>query len=55
MQEAAGPYRAVVAHLDEEARSRAWDEVYDCLKQFETEGHFETRLEAMIGSGVNPD
>jgi ubiquinone/menaquinone biosynthesis C-methylase UbiE len=55
MQEAAGAYRAVVANLDEEAKSRAWDEVYDCLKQFDTGDRFETRLEAIIGSGLNPE
>jgi ubiquinone/menaquinone biosynthesis C-methylase UbiE len=55
MQEAAGAYRAVVAHLDDDARSRAWDEVHECLRQFETENHFETRLEAIIGSGANPN
>ena len=54
MQEAAGAYRAVVAHLDDDAKSRAWDEVHECLKQFETEDHFQTRLEAIIGSGANP-
>lgn len=55
MQEAAGAYRAVVADLDEEARSRAWDEVHQCLKQFNAGGRFETRLEVVIASGVNPD
>jgi ubiquinone/menaquinone biosynthesis C-methylase UbiE len=54
MQEAAGAYRAVVADLDEEAKSRAWDEVYDCLKRFNTGGRFETRVEAIIGSGMSP-
>jgi len=54
MQEAAGAYRAVIADLDEDAKSRAWDDVLECLKQFETGGRFETHLEAIIGSGVNP-
>lgn len=55
MQEAAGAYRAVVANLDEEAKSRAWEEVHECLKQFSAEGRFETSLEAVIASGVNPE
>ncbi len=55
MQEAAGAYRAVVADLDEQARARAWDEVYDCLKQFHTGSRFEAQLEAIVGSGVNPN
>ncbi len=55
MQEAAGAYRAVVADLDEAAKARAWEDVHDCLKQFESDGRFETQLEAIIGSGVNPD
>jgi ubiquinone/menaquinone biosynthesis C-methylase UbiE len=55
MREAAGAYRAVVADLDEEARSRAWDEVRESMQQFNTGVRFETRLEAVIASGVNPD
>jgi ubiquinone/menaquinone biosynthesis C-methylase UbiE len=54
MQEAAGAYRAVVADLSEEARSKAWDEVYDCLKQFESGDSFTTELEAIIASGARP-
>ncbi len=53
MQEAAGAYRAVVADLDEEAKSRAWGEVYECLQQFDTGERFETRVEAIIGSGAS--
>lgn len=52
MQEAAGAYRAVVANLDSEAKSKAWEEVYECLKQFESDSGFETKLEAIIGSGA---
>lgn len=55
MHEAAGAYRAVVADLNETARSRAWDEVYASLKHFESEAGFEARLEAIIASGVNPE
>lgn len=54
MQEAAGAYRAVVADLDDEAKSRAWGEVHECLKQFEADGGFETELEVVIGSGIRP-
>jgi SAM-dependent methyltransferase len=52
MQEAAGAYRAVVANLDDEARSKAWGEVHECLKQFESESGFDTQLEAIIGAGT---
>jgi len=55
MQEAAGAYRAVVADLDEQAKSRAWDEVYDGMKQFDDGSQFKTRLEVIVASGVNPD
>lgn len=55
MQEAAGAYRAVVADLDEQAKSRAWDEVYDGMEQFDDGSQFKTRLEVIVASGVNPD
>lgn len=54
MQEAAGAYRAVVADLSEEARSRAWSEVHEYLTQFESTDRFETELEFFIGSGARP-
>jgi len=54
MQEAAGAYRAVVADLSDAERSKAWNEVYECLKQFETSGGFETEFELIIGSGARP-
>jgi SAM-dependent methyltransferase len=54
MQEAAGAYRAVVADLSEEERSKAWSEVHDCLKQFESGDRFETELEFFIASGARP-
>lgn len=52
MREAFGAYRAVVAELSDAARSNAWAEVHDCLKQFETSGAFETEFEFIIGSGA---
>lgn len=55
MQEAAGAYRAVVADLSEEDRTKAWSEVHECLKQFESEDRFETELEFFIGSGARPE
>jgi hypothetical protein len=54
MQEAAGAYRAVVANLSDAEKSMAWNEVYECLKQFEAGGGFETELELIIGSCVRP-
>ena len=54
MQEAAGAYRAVVANLGEEAKSKAWAEVHQSLMQFESGSGFETELEAIIGSGAKP-
>lgn len=52
MQEAFGVYRSVVSELTHEQRARAWDEVGGCLRQFETEGHFEAELEFVIASGA---
>lgn len=54
LQEAAGAYRAVVSDLDEDAKAKAWDEVFEALKQLETADGFEAHLEAVIGSGVKP-
>jgi ubiquinone/menaquinone biosynthesis C-methylase UbiE len=54
MQQAFGAYRAVVADVSDAERSRAWGEVYECLKQFETGGVFETEFEFIIGSGAKP-
>jgi ubiquinone/menaquinone biosynthesis C-methylase UbiE len=54
MQEAAGAYRAVVAGLSDAEKSRAWGEVYECLRQFEAADRFETGLEFLIGSGAKP-
>jgi ubiquinone/menaquinone biosynthesis C-methylase UbiE len=52
MQQAFGAYRAVVADLSDVEKSKAWDEVYECLKQFETSRGFETGFEFIIGSGA---
>lgn len=54
MQQAFGAYRAVVANLSEVEKSRAWGEVYECLKQFETSRGFKTEFEFIIGSGAKP-
>lgn len=52
MREAFGAYRAVVADLGPDEAARAWEEVHDCLKQFETDGRFEAKLEFAIASGA---
>jgi ubiquinone/menaquinone biosynthesis C-methylase UbiE len=52
MQQAFGAYRAVVADLGEAERSKAWLEVHECLKQFETAAGFETEFQFIIGSGA---
>ncbi len=52
MQEAFGAYRAVVADLTPVEADRAWEEVLECLKQFETEGKFKAKLEFAIASGA---
>lgn len=52
LQEAAGAYRAVVADLDDEAKCKAWDEVHECLKQFESGRGFVTEFETVVGSGA---
>ena len=52
MQQAFGAYRAVVADLGEAERSKAWLEVHECLKQFETADGFKTEFQFIIGSGA---
>ena len=52
MQQAFGAYRAVVADLGEAERSKAWLEVYECLKQFDTADGFKTEFQFIIGSGA---
>jgi SAM-dependent methyltransferase len=54
LQEAAGAYRAVVAELGEAARSAAWNEVHEHLRQLESPRGLETELEVIIGSGARP-
>lgn len=54
LQEGAGAYRAVVADLGDEAKSKAWEEVHECLMQFEVGDSFEAGLEVLIGSGARP-
>jgi ubiquinone/menaquinone biosynthesis C-methylase UbiE len=52
MQQAFGAYRAVVADLGEDDRSRAWADVHGCLTQFEGANGFEAELELLIGVGA---
>lgn len=54
MQQAFGAYRAVVADVSDAERSKAWGEVYECIRQFEIGGGFETEFEFIIGSGAKP-
>jgi ubiquinone/menaquinone biosynthesis C-methylase UbiE len=54
MQEAAGAYRAVVADLTDAHKSKAWGEVYECLRHFEASRGFETELELVLGSAARP-
>lgn len=54
LQEGAGAYRAVVADLGDDAKARAWDEVRECLTQFEGDGGFAAELEVVIASGARP-
>jgi hypothetical protein len=42
----------VVAELDEASRSKAWNEVHEHLRQFESARGLETELEVVIGSGA---
>lgn len=53
MREAFGAYRAVVADLGPDEAARAWEEVHECLKQFETDGRFEAKREFAIASGAS--
>ena len=53
MQEAFGVYRAVVADLGSDERSRAWEEVRECLQQFETSDGFGATLEFHVVSGAH--
>ena len=51
MREAFGAYRAVVADLGDAEKSKAWDEVYECVKQFEGVNGFSAQFEFIIGAG----
>jgi SAM-dependent methyltransferase len=52
MQEAFGAYRAVVADLSDAEKSKAWNEVYECHKQFEGADGFGAQFEFIIGAGA---
>jgi ubiquinone/menaquinone biosynthesis C-methylase UbiE len=52
MQDAFGAYRAVVADLRDAEKSRAWGDVYECLKTFETGRGFSTEFEFIIGAAA---
>jgi hypothetical protein len=54
MQQAFGGSRALVADLSNADKSKAWDEVYECLKQFEGSRGFDAEFEFVIGSGAKP-
>ena len=51
MREAFGAYRAVVADLSETEKSKAWNEVYECHRQFEGVDGFAAQFEFIIGVG----
>ena len=55
MQQAFGAYRAVVADLSDQEKSKAWGEVHDCLTGFEGARGFETEFEFIVGSGARPN
>jgi len=52
MREAFGAYRAVLADLSDTEKSKAWNEVYECLKQFEGADGFGAQFEFVIGVGT---
>ncbi len=52
MREAFGAYRAVVADLSDTEKSKAWNEVYECLRQFEGVDGFRAQFEFIIGAGA---
>src|SRR5262245_16090715 len=55
MQQAFGAYRAVVASLSDQEKSKSWNEVHDCLRHFEGARGFETEFEFIVGSGARPN
>jgi ubiquinone/menaquinone biosynthesis C-methylase UbiE len=52
MREAFGAYRAVVADLSDAEKLKAWNEVYECHKQFEGVDGFRAQFEFIIGAGA---
>jgi ubiquinone/menaquinone biosynthesis C-methylase UbiE len=52
MQEAFGAYRAVVADLGDAEKSKAWRDVHECLRTFETGRGFTTEFEFIIGAAA---
>jgi ubiquinone/menaquinone biosynthesis C-methylase UbiE len=52
MRQAFGAYRAVISELDQAAQAAAWEEVGECIAQFQTDAGFQTELEFLIGSGA---
>jgi hypothetical protein len=52
MREAFGAHRAVVADLSDAEKSKAWNEVYECLRQFERVEGFGADFELIIGVGA---
>lgn len=54
MMQAFGAYRAVVADLNDAQRAAAWNEVYECLKQFEAGGRFTAEFNFIVGAGARP-
>jgi hypothetical protein len=52
MREAFGAYRAVVADLSDTEKLKAWNEVYECHKQFEGADGFRAKFDFIIGAGA---
>jgi len=52
MREGFGAYRAVVANLGDAEKSKAWNEVYECLTRFESAGGFATQFDFIVGVGA---
>jgi len=42
----------VVANLGDAEKSKAWNEVYECLTRFESAGGFATQFDFIIGVGA---
>src|SRR4029078_8396950 len=52
MQEAFGAYRAVVADLSDTEKLKAWNEFYECHKQFEGADGSRAQFDFIIGAGA---